>query len=167
MRELTTIEKICIQAATVQTPPDWQTLFYICHPNSTAKHAAAIVSRWKNNPAIMDYYNRTREEQQRRIFKEIDRAREEERRRIEAEQRTQAGQGPGLIDYSDPQQQRRKLNELVNGAEDSREALDALKTIIATQKDDRDAARERKQVQTYLPARCLSCPLYDEKKKSL
>ena len=66
----------------------------------------------------------------------------------------------GFVDYADPANQRRKLNELVNTAKDPGAALDALKVIISGQKDDRQAAREQKQVRAYLPQVCQDCPLY-------
>ena len=63
------------------------------------------------------------------------------------------------VDYSDPKNQAQKLNELVNTASDPGEALDALKVIISSQKADREAAKERKTVQVYLPLTCDACPL--------
>lgn len=71
----------------------------------------------------------------------------------------------GRIDYSDPKAQADKLNELVNTAGDPGEALDALKVIIATQKADRDAARDQKTVQFYRPVRCSQCPIYENAQK--
>lgn len=67
-----------------------------------------------------------------------------------------------MVDYSDPKAQRQKLNELVNNAEDSKEALDALKTIIASQRDDREGAKAQKSVTAYLPMTCKECPLYEK-----
>lgn len=71
------------------------------------------------------------------------------------------------IDYSDPANQARKLNELVNSADDPGEALDALKVIISTQKADREAARDKKAVGAYVPITCYDCPLYLEAKNKL
>lgn len=65
-----------------------------------------------------------------------------------------------IVDYTDPREQARKLNELVNTATDPGEALDALKVIMQTQKADRDAAREQKVVRAYVPLACAECPLY-------
>lgn len=160
-KPLTELEKIAIWAAALQPSPDWEKLFFLSHPQTKAKTAGANVTHWKQHP-------RTQEELKNalRVLQEIkDKAREEGRkeergRDSEPGTRTDKNDAGTLIDYSDPQQQRRKLNELVNTAEDQKEALDALKTIIATQKDDRDAARERKQIQAYLPVKCKSCPLY-------
>lgn len=167
MVNLAPLEKIAIQAATTQARPDWNELYLLSHPESKAATVGSIASRWKNSARVQQYFQEINEQQETRIKKRIAAAIEEDRRSNEPKQPERARDVSGLIDYSDPAQQRRKLNELVNTAEDTKEALDALKTIIATQKDDRDAARERKQVTTYLPVRCNSCPLYQERKKSL
>ena len=73
--------------------------------------------------------------------------------------------GGKLVDYSDPANQRNKLNELVNTADDPGDALDALKVIISGQRDDKQAAREGRQVRAYLPLLCYECPLYQAREK--
>ena len=70
-----------------------------------------------------------------------------------------------FVDYSNPENQRKKLNQIINQASNSGEALDALKVIISGQKDDRQAAREQKQVKIYLPLICYDCPLYEKARK--
>lgn len=75
------------------------------------------------------------------------------------------GKRAKIVDYSDPVNQKRKLNELINTATDSGEALDALKVIIQGQKADRDAAKEGKTVRAYLPLCCNDCPLYEKARK--
>ncbi len=70
-----------------------------------------------------------------------------------------------IVDYSDPTNQARKLNELVNTANDPGEVLDALKVIIQTQKADREAARDQKTVRAYLPLSCNSCPFLEKARK--
>ena len=73
--------------------------------------------------------------------------------------------GAGFIDYSRPENQTTKLNELVNTARDPDAALDALKVIMQAQKADRDAAKEGRVVRAYLPIVCESCPLYETARK--
>ena len=73
-----------------------------------------------------------------------------------------ARKGARIIDYTNPENQTRKLNELINTASDAGEALDALKVIIQGQKADRDAAKEGKTVRAYLPVMCSGCPLYEK-----
>lgn len=75
------------------------------------------------------------------------------------------GKKPKIVDYADPTNQARKLNELVNTAADPGEALDALKVIIQTQKADREAARDQKTVRAYLPLSCNSCPFLEKARK--
>lgn len=160
IKPLTELEKIAITAGTVQTSPDWLTLWKLSHPDSSATNYKAIVIQWTNSAKFKEFQKFVQVTQEDKINKRVQ---EELEKRLSADSepgtRT-TKTAPDLIDYSDPQQQRRKLNELVNTAEDQKEALDALKTIIATQKDDRDSARERKQIQSYLPIKCKSCPLY-------
>ena len=148
---------------------DWRKMYILsddkpAEENEKLKYIDTYVSRWKNTPKVKQYVaelQKIKTEQEIRI---ADKAREEERQRIHEEsERGESARNSGktrLIDYSDPKEQQRKLNELVNTAQDQKEALDALKTIIATQKDDRDAAKERKTVTAYLPLLCYQCPLY-------
>ena len=72
-------------------------------------------------------------------------------------------------DFSKPENQFKKLNELVNTATDSAETLDALKVIMSAQKADREAARDGKVVKCYIPITCKDCKLYQKafKKVSL
>lgn len=133
---------------------------------------AASVSRWRNSAKVQkclsDYEKllADRDAEQRRI------AREEEREKAVAggsvsTKSNQAGKIASLVDYSDPVNQARKLNELVNSADDPGEALDALKVIISTQKADREAARDNKTVRAYIPITCSDCPLYSRAKNKL
>lgn len=73
----------------------------------------------------------------------------------------------GLVDYTDPQKQKEKLNEIINEARDSGEALDALKVIIQGQKNDQDAARLNKVQRFYTPLQCRDCPLHQEAENRL
>lgn len=72
-----------------------------------------------------------------------------------------------FVDYTDPRAQMRKLNELVNEAEDSKETLDALKTIMGTQREDREAAKAQEVQRFYTPMVCHECPLYELGEKRL
>ena len=81
-----------------------------------------------------------------------------------AENEGNEGNNGRIVDYSKPENQRRKLNELINTAADPNDALDALKVIISGQKDDRQAAKEGRAVRAYLPLLCYQCPLYEEKR---
>ena len=71
-----------------------------------------------------------------------------------------------FVDYSSPEAQRAKLNELVNTASDPGEVLDALKVIIQGQRADREAAREGRVNRVYLPLTCDSCPMYQRRRNN-
>lgn len=73
----------------------------------------------------------------------------------------------GIVDYTNPEKQKEKLNEIINTAKDSGEALDALKVIISGQKNDQEAAKTNKVQRFYTPLQCRDCPLYQEKKSKL
>ncbi len=97
----------------------------------------------------------------------LDSKREQERKGMEAEiiARLQAKtdrslDGAGLIDYSLPANQLRKLNALINGSKDAGEALDALKVMIAKQTELAPEKKTEKPVRFYRPFCCSDCPLY-------
>ena len=73
----------------------------------------------------------------------------------------------GVVDYTKPEEQKKLLNRLIATATEPGEAIDALKIIVAGQKDDRQAAREGRQVRAYLPLLFYQCPLYVEKRKNI
>ncbi len=130
------------------------------------------VSRWWASGRVQQGLEHARAIVYERDARNSMKAKEDERNRLFAEaqengnggsERTDGGKKKAFsiyVDYTNPDNQRRKLNELVNTASDSGEALDALKVIMSGQKADREAAREQKQVRTYLPLTCDACPLY-------
>ncbi len=72
---------------------------------------------------------------------------------------------PNEIDYTKPEAQRKLLNHLINTGEDGKEKLDALKTIVSMQKDDREAAKDNKVQRFYMPLKCTQCPLHARAEK--
>jgi len=68
--------------------------------------------------------------------------------------------GGVFVDYSNPTNQIRKLNALINTAKDPNDTLDALKVLIASQKADKETLKEGKPIRAYLPISCNRCPLY-------
>jgi hypothetical protein len=123
------------------------------------KDIAANASRWIRSQKVVEYMN-----QQRSVLKD---KKEKERLRIESEvvaRMKQAGADssavPGMVDYSNPAAQLRKLNELINTADDPGEALDALKVLIAKQGELKPEATKEKVSRFYLPLSCKDCPLY-------
>ena len=79
---------------------------------------------------------------------------------------TERGKNGGSVDYTRPEAQRELLNSLINESNDPKDKLDAVKVIISSQKDDKQAAREQKQVRFYLAQRCYECPLYQHFKEN-
>lgn len=133
---------------------------------------STMVQRWKSRQDVKDAYLNA---QRAIVEKESDAIRRHKEEEGGTEERT-TGEGertttttsPGrrtTVDYTDPKNQARKLNELVNKADNTGEALDALKVIIQSQKADRDAARDGKQVRAYVPITCDACPLYEKARK--
>ena len=119
----------------------------------------ATASRWIRSKRISDFIAREKAA--------VEARREQERKRIEAEvlgrvqaERDDTLAGAGMVDYSDPRNQLRKLNALINGAKDAGEILDALKLMIAKQSELAPEVRREKPTRVYTPLRCHQCPLY-------
>lgn len=161
---------------------DWATLYKLANDEETKQKGNAlnqVVSKWKHSEKIRLYLEEVRQKKWELIQRAKEdganqreqeltkHAREEERTRAESERTNEKQTKPiaKAVDYSDPANQAKKLNELVNSASDPGEALDALKVIISSQKADREAAKERKTVQVYMPLTCDSCPLVQKKMK--
>jgi len=148
-----------------------QIVYKLAYPGSIEQAEAladlpANASRWWRSKKVQDYYleqmavyNSRKEAERKRIEQEVV-------GRIEA---AKAGTttDSGLVDYGDPRNQLRKLNEIINTASDPNEALDALKVVIARQGELAPEKRQEKAVRTYLPLNCHECPLYAEKKNQL
>lgn len=168
-KNLTEREKAAICMHFLTGCNDWVKLYTIAEDKpikeaEKTNYINSLASRWKTSPKVQNYLSELQRQKAENEIRLADEIRDKERQKIYDEcVRTESNKPEGkkrLVDYSDPKEQQRKLNELVNTAQDQKEALDALKTIIATQKDDRDAAKERKTVTAYLPLLCYQCPLY-------
>jgi hypothetical protein len=177
-KDLTPKDKVAIKSLVFGIVLNWTDAYKIAYDGKQKdlekiKYLPTIVSRWKRNPKIQDYYNECLY-----LHKQ-----EEERKRAEILQGFQDDGGKEekggadsvrtkrtsakMVDFSNPQNQMQKLNELVNSSDDVGETLDALKVIISTQKADRESAREGKAVKAYLPMTCNDCPLYQRRKNRL
>ena len=174
-KDLTLKDKVAVKSLVFGIVLNWTDAYKIAYDGTQKdlekiKYLPTIVSRWKRNPKVQDYYNEClyfhkQEEEKKResILKEIG-GNEEETRTKEESVHTKS-RNPKGVDYSNPLNQMQKLNELVNSSDDVGETLDALKVIISTQKADRESAREGKQVKAYLPMACINCPLYNKASK--
>lgn len=116
-------------------------------------------STWKNSPKVQAYLKRLadRESTIRGAAFQDGRAKGIEEAMSGGSDHAASGSAK---DFTKPENQKELLNEIINTATDSKDKLDAVKVIISGQRDDRQAAKEQKQVRFYLAQRCYECPLY-------
>lgn len=179
--KITNREKAAVLLAAAGLVDDWTELYFIAEDKSrkdaeSVQFVAASVSRWKNSDKIkkcLAEYTKLladREADARTEGRDEERRKETERRRTEENERTERDAGKpfaAAVDYYDPTNQRKQINRIIQEAsDDPKTQLDAIKAIQQTQRDDRQAARDQKQVKSYLPLRCLSCPLYAKARKN-
>lgn len=179
IKHLTERENAILYALALGVIDSWPKAYILANqrPEEEIQKQTALkstVTRWKQHPEIQKAYNnavailkdrdeKIREEAQRAISQDSG---EETTTGDNVRTKTQKGRKvAGTVDYTNPTEQARKLNELVNTATDPGEALDALKVIIASQKADRESAREGKRVVFYTPLKCRDCPLYEKAKQ--
>lgn len=180
MKKVTRRERAILYALAAGYVASWREAYTLAEqrPEDDEKVVNALnstITRWRQHPEIVKAFEEVQAMLKVRDEKLIEEERSKwekgrgEEKRPEGIESTQAEpkKAPKYIDYSNPENQRKKLNELVNTAADSGEALDALKVIIQGQKADREAAKEQKTVRTYLPLTCDVCPLYEKAKKRL
>lgn len=150
---------------------NWTELYKIASDKSTEdvendKLPNVQASRWKATKKVQEFVEKLQREKYKLLEAERQKIRAEfERGESERPENAPEGKKSVFVDYSDPANQKRKLNELINKASDPGEALDALKVIISGQRDDKQAAKERRQVAAYLPICCNDCPLYQKARK--
>lgn len=149
---------------------DWQLLYIIAtnQPEDDARkdiHLSQYASRWKLSGKVQKFLSEERDKravweqrERERIEKDIKQGGESERKEPERKK--------ALIDYSNPENRQRLYNEVIAKAgDDPKTQLDAAKMFEQIQRDDKQAAREQKQVRAYLPLSCQDCPLYKKSKK--
>ena len=171
-KPLTNREKAAILAYKLGLIPDQKTAFVTAEdaPEKDAanrKSLTTLASRWFNSEKIQNFAAYVD-----RLLSDRD-ADARQRGRDEAEM-----QGPGEesdrtdgrrrapVDFYDPANQKRQINRIIQEArDDPKTQLDAIKAIQQTQRDDRQAARDQRQVKTYLPQRCSACPLMQQARK--
>ena len=170
-------EKAVIAALAAGFVADWIEAYILSRETPTNQERertraklSAIVTRWKQRPDIAGAYNTACE-----ILKAREQVtREKEREQVLAgfdnkegdKEHTKNGKR-AQIDYTRPENQRTLLNDLINTADDQKDKLDALKTIIQAQKDDKQAAKDNQIQRFYTPQRCGTCPLYQKAAKNL
>ena len=171
MKELTPREKNALFGLASGFLDNWTECYIIAYDGPAEKvetqtALSSSVSRWKNSAIVQREFQI--------ISERIERAKREEREKILNDEResdkgrensvhtetAKPAQIDKYTDFSKPENQFKKLNELVNTATDSAETLDALKVIMSAQKADREAARDGKVVKCYIPITCKDCKLY-------
>lgn len=115
-------------------------------------------SRWKQSEKVKNFVSKLNSQKAINEHEFIQKY-ERERRETIAAQNEQEGNKRAFVDYTSTEAQMKKLNELVNNAKDPDAALDALKVIIASQKEDKQAAREQQVQRFYTPQGCNDCAI--------
>ena len=154
---------------------DWKTLFLVAY-DGTLKDAAKVnyletyVSKWRNSKKVKECLENIRYYQMNDREKLIQDTRQQQREEDETilngdNERTKTKKAVPVVDYSDPENRKRLYNEVISKAgDDPKTQLDAAKMFEQIQKDDKQAAREQKQVRAYLPILCHDCPLYQKER---
>lgn len=169
-KELTYREQFVLRAAVALGEDSTSLLFRLAYDGSEAdlanlKALPSTASHWFATPKVQAFIEAERAAYQARKMKE--------RERIEQEaiERQKEGQTPKkkFVDYSDPVNQRQKLNELINEASDPDEALDALRLLISqgAKLPPENPNGNQRQIRAYLPLNCRECPLYIEAEKKI
>ena len=162
---LTDKEKAALHMYVFGGVDNWQYLYTIALPkdyNGTKENLLQYASRWKGTRKVKDYIQQLTMIKERALRIEREKGFKEGVASVENDRlkRELFANGVGVVDYSNPTNQTKKLNELINTAKDPTETLDALKVLVAMQKADKEGAKEGKQVRAYLPINCTICPLY-------
>lgn len=149
---------------------DWLLLYAIADgikPENVRNRST--IYKWKNSHKIQNLLQKVQREKETLMQTFADEQRKTECNTGDnVSTETETGKGkPKYTDYSNPQNQTAKLNELVNTATDSGDVLDALKVIISSQKADKESAKDGKQVRAYIPISCTECPLYEKALKKV
>jgi predicted Zn-dependent protease len=166
---ITPREKAAIRLHVFGGVDDWRLLFQMAGgETANEKSLTTLISRWKKSEKV----KAETETQRRELYAKEQEARDKIMAEIlesEKEEETggsesQAGRSKSRTDYTKPDEQKKLLNDLINNAKDPDAKLDALKIIIAGQRDDRQAAKEGTQVRAFLPLNCRDCILYQREK---
>lgn len=138
------------------------------------KAASVYASRWKHSERITGAFREiqnliadqraaARAEGHKKAVEELTRQADEEQRNSGVSTDGEQKKPVTLIDYSDPNNRKRLYNEVIRDAKtDPKTRLDAAKVFEQIQRDDKQAAREQKQVKAFLPLCCYDCPLYQK-----
>ena len=136
-----------------------------CSDLASLKALPSAATHWYQSERVRNFIEAERAAYQARKMKERERIEQEVIERQKEGQTTKKK----FVDYSDPVNQRQKLNELINTATDPDEVLDALKVLISqgVKLPPENPNGNQRQIRAYLPLNCRECPLYIEAEKKL
>lgn len=165
VEDLTPREKAAIIYGVVYNTEATQLLLWSIGRDSNAdsiqsKNVSANV--WYNSGPVTIFREQFLAQYEKSIKEKIEAALNIQREQLTAKF---GGIDPTDVDYTRPDAQKKLLNQLINSADDSKEKLDALKTIVSMQKDDREAAKDQKVQRFYMPLKCTQCPLHARAEK--
>lgn len=174
MQDLTLSEKVAICGLVCGVVDNWADCYLIGAGkygdlSVNRNNLRPTVSRWKNSAKVVKEYEKQTAELATRAkagLTIIDNSEGEKLTGCDNKEHTKTRRG-AQIDYTRPENQRTLLNDLINTADDQKDKLDALKTIIQAQKDDKQAAKDNQIQRFYTPQRCGTCPLYTKAKNNL
>lgn len=157
-----TAERVAIFALVAGIIDEWKTAYIIARgddPENLPKTWETSASQWKNSDKIQRLYKETETLYKARFVESYNKGKadgiQEGKSYAESDQN---GDGIGT-DYTKPENQRKLLNKIIQKNPTSTDALDALKVIIAGQKGERDAGKDKQIQRFYTPLRCSSCPI--------
>lgn len=160
VEDLTPREKAAIIYGLVYNTEASQVLLWAIGRDSVSESEASrqtAASLWYNSGPVVIFRNQFLAQYEKSIQQKIDSALSVQKEQLIAKF---GGIDPTDTDYTNPEAQKKLLNHLINSADDGKEKLDALKTIVSMQKDDREAAKDNKVQRFYMPLKCTQCPLH-------
>ena len=177
----TTREKAVILMIAAGLLDDWTEAYFAAEDKSKAEckkiqFPASSVSRWRNSEKVKnllsEYRQMLEDIKANERLKGAQSEREKDKKNNEGEsERTENNQNRRIaerVDYYDPANQRRQINQIIQQAQDDpKTQLDAIKAIQQTQRDDRQAAKDNKIQRFYVPVTCKTCPLMERAAKKL
>lgn len=172
-KKLTEREKAALIMYVYGYCQDWRKLYAIAVDTSHDLalrdiNIAVYASRWKNTAKVREFLAKEKERREIWLGKERERIAGEIREQTDSvcTEKEKRAKITNFVDYSDPDNRKQLYNQVIAASiDDPKTQLDAAKMFEQIQRDDKQAAREQRQVRAYLPITCDICPLYQRAKK--
>ena len=169
-------QKAALYALAAGILADWKEAYIAAHEERTtiARENAKVytnVSHWKAKKKIQDYYAECVETITRERAAQFLKGQEDERMKADERNEKETGDSDRtdtrppkrvvpLVDYSDPTNRKRLINEVIRDAsDDPKTRLDAAKVFEQQQRDDKQAAKDNQIQRFYTPVTCRECPI--------